>query len=240
MDTAADKPTESHGSSPKATRTSMPAKSAPVQMSAIGKPIPLKTEIPHMPTTMEPAFAQADVDDLAAGNQSFTVDAKDRGHLGVFIDRALAKPKMLAVPINGPRLHTAIVETLEAWILKTLKLKQELTDTTARIRAHDAAHTLADGCIIMMYLRTQSILISDVQSSYDETNLNRPRVQDNLVISGPYAYAIQQLGIVHVADLATNYKIYPTVDNSTDVTVSPPAEPGTRTLTMKLLNMLKA
>lgn len=56
-------------------------------------------------------------------------------------------------------------------------------------------------CCIMDYVKVRNFLILDFQNNFNSNNLRKPTVVTDLAIPLPFAYAIQQLGIVSAVDL---------------------------------------
>nr|WNN27078.1 coat protein 2 [Morus alba cryptic virus 2] len=198
---------ESHNSSPGAK--SQPHETSLTRGAASGKPFHLKYEIPSEPVAVDPAFAQLAVDDLSAGNHAYTIDAKEKGILGLFLDRENTRPYPTRIPIFPSVLHNAVSRTVEGYIHRTLQQKGTLKDEAIITRAKTNADIIADGCLIMIYLKCRAITVSEDSQNFSPSNLGRPRVGTDHVVPTAIAYAIQQLGIVHAADLPTDDKFIP-------------------------------
>lgn len=200
---------ESLGSSPGKAKEPMLEDNLGEEIPSTGKKFPIRAENPTLPPHAEPAFPQFAVDDLSAGNHNYVINRKERGLLGLFRSRDKIVPVPIRIEIDPVTLHLAFAETLFGYLDNTLRRKDVLNNTETRERAMYYAGILANGCCIMTYLKVRSIIISEFQDSYNERNLKRPRVTSDHVIPLPFAYAIQQLGIVHVIDLEQEIKIAP-------------------------------
>ncbi|GMI96611.1 hypothetical protein HRI_003330400 [Hibiscus trionum] len=175
---------------------------------AIGKSFQLRTEVPAMPAYIGPTFAQATIDDLAAGNHAYTLELKKRGILGHFFDPDQIPALPRVVYINVDAYFTGIRNTIFGALKHILKLKTSLTDGEPFTRADTMSTFLAQGCVVITYLKVQAITYS-YPFLQNANSLRRPPSSADLPILTPFAFAIQQLGIVKVADLPQEQIVVP-------------------------------
>lgn len=204
---------ESLGSSPGKVKDPLLDIEQEDKTTPTGKKFLLKSETPDLPPHGEPAFQQFATTDLSAGNHKYVIDLKERGLLGLFRSRDKTQPTPIRITIDPIGFHKAIASTLFAYLENALRKKSTLNEPDAIERAKLMALVLADGCALMAYLKVRSITVSEFQDDYEENNLKRPRVTGDHVIPIPFAFAIQQLGIVHVSDLDQEFKYAPVFIN---------------------------
>lgn len=202
--------TESAGSSPppkKETKKDLPRTES--DKPAVGRSYQLKTEVPSVPATLDQSSQQLALDLPASGNQAYTIEMKDKGIIGLHFDRAKTAPIPEMLEIDPNAFFYGIRNTLHGVLLRLHRLKTQLSDQDFAPRAEELATTLSTGCSLVAYLKIRSIILSECQEKYSPTNLRRPRASADLPIPQAFAFAIQQLGTVNVADLPYERKLMP-------------------------------
>lgn len=203
--TEQSKLTESHGSSP----TKEIAKHAADEKAAVGNVFQLRSEKPTEPPTLDMAFAQLDVPNTSVGNIEFTAELKDEGKLGLFLPRDRARQAPVEVTLNVTAFHTGIANTIANSMTHLLQSKTEFNDAELQVRITTTSLQLADGACLIMYLKLRSLITIELPGRYNQQNLKRPKVVTDLPVIAPFAFAIQQLGAVNIANLQSEARYVP-------------------------------
>jgi len=177
--------------------------------SSVGTFFRMKSEKPTEPPNAEPAFAQADTTDVSVGNPRYTAELMDEGRLGLFLPRPAALRTPIPVTLNVDHHWTGIYHTLESAIRRLIRSKTEMADNEIAERSQSLAAILADGCCLITYMKLRALLFIEFPSRYNSISLKRPKAFKDLPIPTPFAFAIQQLGAVNAADLATEHRFVP-------------------------------
>lgn len=179
------------------------------EMAPVGKVYQLKPEKPTEPPSLERAFAQLDVPNASVGNVDFTAELKDEGKLGLFLTRDRARRDPIAVELNVANYFDGIYTTIHDSTVHLLQTKSELNDADINLRINQVSEQLTIGACLMTYLKLRSLVYLEFPDRYDSAHLRRPRAITELPVVAPFAFAIQQLGAVNIANLLTEARYVP-------------------------------
>lgn len=199
------------GSSP--SRKSAQVTPLPPSRSAVGTTFQMRSELPALPSTANITFQQSTADDKSAGNFNYTTALLEQGFLGYWRRRQDTAFTITPVYIQPMMYYNGILDTLTGVLVRLLTLKSELDLTTMNERVAHIARTLTCGCCVMTFLKLRNILISELPNNRETNNLKKPRISDALALPSGFAFAIQQLGIVNVADSVQEQIFAPTFPN---------------------------
>lgn len=194
--------TESHGSSPVKPHTAD-------EKSAVGKVFQLRTEAPTEPPTLDVAFAQLDTPAVSVGNVDFIAELKDEGKLGLFLPRDRARRTPTTITMDVDHYYIGIYQTICESMLHLLQSKTEFNDADAVTRIETTAQQLAIGCCLTTYYKLRALIYVELPHLYNAANLKRPRAINDLPVVAPFAFAIQQLGAVNIANLHNEARFIP-------------------------------
>jgi len=192
-------PLESAGSASVAKQTHEPATSQPTR-AQVARTYQMRTEIPAIPDVKSVNFAQLDVDDKSAGNFSYKTTLLDKGLIGYWRPRNTTASAITVINLDPVIYFQGIEETLTRVLTRYNERKSD-SDTASRTdRVQSIATELAKGCAVMTYLKLRNIILADIPGSQNVTLIMKPRINDDLPLPAGFAFAIQQLGTVNVAD----------------------------------------
>lgn len=179
-----------------------------------------RTEAPKEPDQIFHAFERPTPDLLAIGNPSLEFALKLKGQLGYFVNRDKVDTDPVFINMNVTAYRDGITRTLKIVIERLLRLQGHIEVQDITTTANDLSLTLANGVVIMTYMRLRRI------NSLEATELNkfckRPKVPDTLEVPAPYALAISQLGIVEASSLVRSTTYAPTIPAGTTNFCLPP------------------
>lgn len=189
----------STGSSPsKITTAAKPPNTS--TRAPVASKFQMRTEVPTLPRESVIAFVPSAVDDKSAGNFDFTTELLEKGFIGYWRRRSDASYSPVPVEIYPAVYYSGIRDTLAASLSRLFQLKTQLPGDTIVDRIDTTAHTLACGCCLMSYLKVRNLVTTELPTRHASISLRKPRVSDQLALPTGFAFAIQQLGIVNVAD----------------------------------------
>lgn len=188
-------------------RESVQGSASTVAKPGVGSKYHLKREEPTLQQDLIPAYSAEESLDLSVGNHDYTVELKEEGNLGVFLDISQTYSEPTIVELNAGTFHGAIKDTLSEVLIRLLRTKTTLTDSELVLRADDIAENLATGCCVIAYLKMRAVHFIDAPTRAD--SLRKPRVASDLPIPSPFAFAIQQLGAVTITDVLHEVRLVP-------------------------------
>ncbi|UYL83188.1 MAG: coat protein 1 [Allium deltapartitivirus] len=208
MESSRAAPSESKGSSPDA-KTTVKSPTDVSDRPSVGTTFRMRAEIPTEPEARETAIYPDATDLPAAGNPDYTIELKDEGRLGDFYPRDKVTAKATAFYINVRNFYSGIRETIYGALQRLFRVKTTLGDADFLTRIDSISDSLAAGCCLTAYLKVRDILFLVRSGEPSPFSLRRPRADTDLAIPSAFAFAIQQLGIVHVADLDSDLHVFP-------------------------------
>jgi hypothetical protein len=184
------------------------------EMAAVGKTFQLRSEKPTEPPNYDQAFAQLDVPNTSVGNPDFTAELKDEGKLGLFLTRDRARRAPVAVTMNVTNYHSGMVRTIRDSMIHLLQSKTEFNDADIEERIANVAEQLANGACVTTYLKLRALIYIELPDLYDIAYLKRPKAITDLPVVAPFAFAIQQLGAVNIANLDREARYVPVLPDT--------------------------
>ncbi|ABZ10946.1 putative coat protein [Rose cryptic virus 1] len=203
--TEQSKITESHGSSPEKNAAAHTAD----QKAAVGSTFQLQSRKPTEPPTVPSAFAQSTALNVSVGNADYIAEQRDEGKYGLFLprDRAHREPEPVTMIVGN--FFDGIVRTTERAMVYLLQKKSEFNDIDVLQRVHAVAEQLAIGAMLATYFKLRALIYLDLPDRYTLGSLKRPKAIADLPVIAPFAFAIQQLGYVNVANLTRERRFVP-------------------------------
>ncbi|CAE6139657.1 unnamed protein product [Arabidopsis arenosa] len=145
--------------------------------------------------------------DLDVANTDFAAELKAEGKLGLFFDRARAFREPIAVTLNVTAYYNGIVSTIYESMTHLLQTKKTEFNNNTNItnRLTQVSNQLVIGACITTYLKLRALIITEFPDRYTSAYLKRPKgitfTDLPPVVVAPFAFAIQQLGAVNIANL---------------------------------------
>ncbi|CDO45229.2 Coat Protein [Arhar cryptic virus-I] len=177
--------------------------------ASIGSTFRMKNEAPVAQKLVVALLDQETVDIPAAGNQNYIIELKEKGILQHRFPRDRISTVCEPIPMNMQNLFTGALITIRASLTRLLQLKTQLGDEDYETRLDVVATNLAIGCNLVTFMKLRALALTDVETRHNADGLRRPRAIADVPIPTAFAFAIQQLGIVNIADLTHELKFVP-------------------------------
>nr|GMD62647.1 crossover junction endonuclease mus81 [Ipomoea batatas] len=180
--------------------------------SAVGTEFQMRSELPAVPNTID-VLQTPEADLATAGNFKFTTELLENGSIGFWRRRQDTCYEPTPIEIQVTPFYEGIMTTLHGFLRRLFQLKVQISDPTAIQRCASIARVLACGCCITAYLKVKNIVTSELPARHTSNSLKMPRISDALAVPAGFAFAIQQLGAVNVADTLTERIFIPCFPN---------------------------
>ncbi|ABC73696.1 putative coat protein [Fragaria chiloensis cryptic virus] len=203
--TEQSKVTESKGSSP---TKSLPAHAAD-EKAAVGATFKLQSRQPTEPPAIPSVFAQSQSLNDSVGNPDFIAQLRDEGMYGLFLPRDRARRTPTPVTLRPLTYFQSIERTISQSMFHLLQTKTEFNNDDAIQRINTIAEQLAIGACLATHMKLRALIHLDFPDRYNIGSLKRPKTITDLPVVAPFAFAIQQLGYVNIANLTEERRYVP-------------------------------
>lgn len=202
---------ESAGSSPSADRRKrreqQPDESGPSQFERAEPNVPTANKPPREVTERAPAEL------IAVGNKATEFIYSTEGSLGYrpFVKDLYTEPTF--IELNPERIARAVQFVLESEIRDRLTKKGDITYGDVDQWSQDWAETMTHSVLLVIYQKLRVIhrLIAIQRNRF----IAKVNVTGDLEVPVPYAFSVQQLGHVKIADVSKEMLVVPTYPENT-------------------------
>lgn len=202
---------ESAGSSPSGSRKTRPrGQPSQPEPSQFEEARPNVSKVPH---SVRDAIHDAPTNEFVVGNKSAEFIYATEGVLGYkpFVKDLYTEPTY--VELLSDNIRRSITRVLISEIRDRLERKRDVAPGDVREWSDEWASVMADSIMIVIYQKLRNI--HKILAHHSGRFSAKVNVSGDLEIPLPYAYCIQELGHVRIADLTKEMFVVPTYPKGT-------------------------